>query len=146
MRSKTIQSPSTKRIKLVIPFKLTTTQNCISPAANGIGYSVNGQMTISAELLDLNNLGPSASIDVETKSRHYKIECLDGNAIRISGHPEYCPEPVPAWLHGSIDREGVLEFGMIGRGMRLVFLLDEPRRPVTTSKVLHVHVRPQISG
>jgi len=109
-------------------------------------------MTISTELLDVNNLGPASSIDVETASRHYEIECLGGNAIRISGHPEYCPEPVPAWLHGSIDREGVLEFGVIGRGKRLVFLLDEPRRPVTTSKVLHVHVRQpgvrqlQISG
>ena len=98
-------------------------------------------MTISTELLDLKNLGPRSSIDVETKSRHYKIECLGGNAIRISGHPEYCPEPVPAWLHGSIGRGGDLEFGVIGRGKRLVFLLDEPRRPITTSKVLHVHIR-----
>jgi hypothetical protein len=98
-------------------------------------------MTISTEFLDVNNLDPSSSIDVETKTRHYQIECLGGNAIRISGHPEYCPEPVAAWLHGSVDREGVLEFGVIGRGKRLVFLLDEPRRPVTTSRVLHVHVR-----
>jgi len=98
-------------------------------------------MTISTELLDLKNLGPSFSIDVETSSRHYKIECLGGNAIRISGHPEYCPEPVRAWLQGSIDREGAMEFGVIGRGKRLVFMLQEPRRPVTTSKVRHVHVR-----
>jgi hypothetical protein len=99
-------------------------------------------MTISIELLDINNVGPRFSIDVETKSRHYKIECLGGNKIRISGHPEYCPEPVPAWLHGSIGREGELEFGVIGRGKRLVFLLNELRRPVTTSKILHVHVIP----
>jgi hypothetical protein len=98
-------------------------------------------MTISTELLDLKNLGRSFSIDVETHTRHYTIECLGGNAIRISGHPEYCPEPVSAWLHGSIDRAGEMEFGVIGRGKRLVFLLDEPRRPVTTSKVLHVHIR-----
>jgi hypothetical protein len=97
-------------------------------------------MTISIELLDLKNLGPNSSIDVETDSRHYKIECLGGNAIRISGHPEYCPEPVPAWLHGSIDRQGAVEFGMIGRGKRFVFLLNESRRPVTTSRVRHVHI------
>jgi len=99
-------------------------------------------MTVSTEFLDVNNLSAQCSIDIETKSRRYKIECLGGNSIRISGHPEYCPEPVQAWLHGSVDHHGgSIEFGIIGRGKRLVFLLDDPRRPVTTSRVLHVHVR-----
>jgi hypothetical protein len=78
-------------------------------------------------------------IELETKSRHYRIECLGGSAIRISGHPEYCPNPVPARLYGSVDKEGSFELGLIGRGRRLVFLLDE-HRPVTTSRVLHVRV------
>ena len=43
------------------------------------------------EGVDLKNLSLGSLIDVETKSRHYQIECLGGNAIRISGHPEYCP-------------------------------------------------------
>jgi hypothetical protein len=93
----------------------------------------------STELVDCKSLLRGSLIDVETKSRHYKIECLGGNAIRISGHPEYCPDPVPAQLHGSVNKEGTLELGLIGRGMRLMFLLNE-RRPVTTSRVLHVHV------
>jgi hypothetical protein len=93
----------------------------------------------SAELIDCKSLALGSLIDVETKSRHYRIECLGGNAIRISGHPEYCPDPVPAQLHGSIDKEGIFELGLIGRGMRLMFLLNE-QRPVTTSRVLHVHV------
>ena len=95
----------------------------------------------SAELVDCNSLAPGSRIDVETKSRHYQIECLGGNAIRISGYPEYCPNPVPAWLHGSLDQEGVLEFGLIGRGMRFLFLLNHGR-PVTTSRVLRVQVDP----
>ena len=61
----------------------------------------------SAELVDCNSLAPGSRIEVETKSRHYQIECLGGNAVRISGHPEYCPNPVPARLHGSLDQEGV---------------------------------------
>jgi hypothetical protein len=93
----------------------------------------------SAEFVDCRSLLRGSLIDVETKSRHYRIECLGGSAIRISGHPEYCPNPVPAQLHGSVDKEGVLELGLIGRGMRLMFLLNE-HRPVTTSRVLHVHV------
>jgi hypothetical protein len=98
----------------------------------------------STEFVDSNNLAPGSRIDVETKSRHYRIECLGGNAVRISGHPEYCPDPVPAQLHGSVSKEGNLELGLIGRGMRLIFLLNE-RRPVTTSRVLHVHVDRPIS-
>jgi len=93
----------------------------------------------SAELVDCSNLVRGSLIDVETKSRHYRIECLGGSAIRISGHPEYCPDPVPAQLHGSVNKEGDLELGLIGRGMRLMVFLND-RRPVTTSRVLHVRV------
>ena len=99
--------------------------------------------TISGALVDVKNLIPGSLLDVETKSRHYHIECLGGNAVRISGHPEYCPHPVPAQLHGSIDKEGVFEFGMIGRGMRLMVFLNS-ERPVTTSRVVSIHLdRPQ---
>src|ERR1700674_1909788 len=90
------------------------------------------------EGVDLKNLRPGSLIDVETTSRHYHIECLGGNAIRISGHPEYCPQPVPAQLQGSIDKEGELELGLIGRGMKLIFYLNG-ERPVTTSRVVSVH-------
>ena len=89
--------------------------------------------------VDLKSLTPGSLIDVETKSRHYQIECLGGNAIRISGHPEYCPHPVPAQLQASIDKGGDLELGLIGRGMRLKFFLND-HRPVTTSRVVSVHV------
>ena len=93
----------------------------------------------SAEVVDCKNLARGSMIDVETKSRHYQIECLGGNAVRISGHPEFCPYPVPAQLEGSIGQEGELESGLIGRGMRLMFLLNE-RLPITTSRVLRIHV------
>jgi hypothetical protein len=89
--------------------------------------------------VDLSRLRPGSLIDVETKSRHYNIECLGGNAIRISGHPDYCPNPVPAHLQGSVDKEGVLNWGRIGPGMRLMFFLDGDR-PVTTSRVIGIHV------
>jgi len=95
----------------------------------------------SAEVVDCTSLARGSVIDVETKSRHYRIECLGGNAISISGHPKYCPQPVSARLHGSVDKQGALEFGVIGRGMRLRFLLDE-RHPVTTTRVVRLRVDP----
>jgi hypothetical protein len=94
---------------------------------------------VSAELVDCTSLPSGSVIDVETKSRHYRIECLGGNAIHISGHPEYCPEPAAALLQGSVDKQGVLEFGVISRGMRLQFLLNE-RQPVTTTRIVRVRV------
>ena len=88
---------------------------------------------------DCTNLALGSVIDVETKSRHYRIECHGGSAITISGHPEYCPEPVPANLQGAIDPEGVLEYGLIGKGMRFRFLLGD-LKPVTTSRVVRLRV------
>ena len=91
----------------------------------------------SAELLDCKSLEPGSLIDVETTSRHYRIECLGGSTIRISGHPRYCPTPVVAHLEGSVTNEGTIEDGIIESGMRLVCLLED-QVPLTTSKILHV--------
>lgn len=96
------------------------------------------------EGVNLESLSPGSLVDVETKSHHYRIECLGGDAIRISGHPEYCPYPVPAQLQGSINLEGALELGLIERGMRLMFFLNDDCRPVTTSRVVSVHVNQPI--
>ncbi len=103
-------------------------------------------MTTPSEVtkgVDFNSLIPGSLIDLETKSRHYKIECLGGNAVRISGHPQICPSPMPGALQGSVSRDGDMETGFIRPGKRLMFLLDE-QGPVTTSRVLSVHVdRPE---
>jgi hypothetical protein len=93
----------------------------------------------SDEMLDCRSLEPGSLIDVETKSRHYRIECLGGNTIRVSGHPQFCPTPVVAQLEGSVTRDGVIEEGVIELGMPLVFLLPDGG-PVTTSKVLHLRL------
>ena len=95
--------------------------------------------SISGALIDFKNLLPGSLIDVETKSRHYLIECLGGNAIRISGHPDYCPEPVPAQLQGSVGKEGGVEFGLIEPGRPLMVVLDD-NRPITTSRVISVRL------
>ena len=96
-------------------------------------------MDASVEMVDCESLKPGSLVDVETKTRHYRVECLGGQKIRISGHPEYCPEPVPAWLQGSITKDGSLDFGMIERGNRMMFLIEE-NRPVTTSRIVRMRV------
>lgn len=49
---------------------------------------------------------------VETKIRHYQIECLCRNRIRIG--PVYCREPLAAHLEGAFDKENGLEWGLMG--------------------------------
>ena len=94
-------------------------------------------MHASGEILDYNRLEPGAVVDVETKSRHYRIECLGGSSVKISGHPQYCPQPVNAQLEGSLNHDGILDEGLIECGNRLLFVVED-RLPVTTSKILHV--------
>lgn len=94
---------------------------------------------LSTQLLDCKNLLPGSLIDVETRSRHYRVEYLGGNSIRVSGHPEFCPDPVLASLQGSLDRDGTLETGFIACGMRMIFVLDDSQ-PITTSRIVHVSV------
>src|SRR5437899_11505818 len=95
-------------------------------------------MTTSAESpkgVDLNSLNPGSLIDMETKNRHYTIECLGGNTMRISGHPKFCPVPVLAELEGCVNRDGTLARGSIRPGSHVVFLVGE-HVPVTTASVL----------
>jgi hypothetical protein len=84
----------------------------------------------SAEYVDCAGLPAGSLLEVETKNRKYRIECLGDGAVRISGHPEYCPTPV---------RARVLEPGLIACGRHLHLLLDN--RPLTTSRVVKVRVQ-----
>jgi hypothetical protein len=95
---------------------------------------------LSSEMLDFRNLPTGSRIDLETSSRHYQIEIAAGGSVRISGHPEFCPDLTPAELRGSLSPQGILD-GVIGKGMRLSLLLDH-FRPMTTSRVLSIHVDP----
>jgi hypothetical protein len=95
---------------------------------------------ISAEFVEVSSLPPGSLLDIETKNRQYHVECLGGRAIRISGHPEYCPTPVPGTLQGAADKQGLTEPDLIGKGKYFQFLLDD-HRPVTTSRVVHLRVK-----
>jgi hypothetical protein len=59
--------------------------------------------------------------------------------IRISGHPEHCPRPVFAQLKGSINEHGMLELGLIKRGMRIMVRLNE-HLSITTSTVVSIRM------
>ena len=65
------------------------------------------------------NIG--AILEIETDNRVYRlINCEDGY-IRISGHPQFCPDPIKARVHGSTWGGSMIKSKYIGRGMRLEF-------------------------
>jgi len=85
----------------------------------------------------LYNLHPGSILDVETRSRHYRVEYMGGDEIRISGHPDYCPYPVRAELLGSLGSNGVVH-GFLGRGMRLEYCRLSDGLPVITSVINNI--------
>ncbi len=90
-------------------------------------------------LVNLDAVLPGSLLNLETATRVYQVECLGGSEVRISGHPRYCPEPVRAHIFGSINRHGVLEAGVIGRGSRVMFSMGD-QRPITTSRVVRLQL------
>jgi len=121
------------------PMRRKISESCIIAIVTGTASDILGAVMLSTQLLDCRNLVPGSLIDVETKSRHYRIEYLGGNSVRVSGHPEFCPNPVKASLHGALDRDGTVEAGFIACGMRMILLLDDSH-PMTTSRVVRVSV------
>jgi hypothetical protein len=93
----------------------------------------------STESVDCIGLPPGSLVVVKTENRIYRIECLGGSAVRISGHPEYCPTPVPGLLQGSTSEGDSLQAGIIECGRRVRFLLDN-QGPLITTKVMSVRV------
>jgi hypothetical protein len=91
----------------------------------------------------LSSLGAGSTIDLETRSRRYRIEYLEGDRVRISGHPRWCPTPTLARLCGSRGGSDGFAAGYIGCRMRLVFERLDDHIPVTTSEVTDIRVTNQ---
>ena len=67
---------------------------------------------------------------------------IDGDHVRISGHPTICPAPLPVHLDGSMKHRDHIERGFIGRGMRLMFSRPEEGLSVTTSEIVSLRIIP----
>jgi hypothetical protein len=86
----------------------------------------------------LDDLADGTVLEVETRHHVYRVKNLgDGRAL-ISGHPEYCPEPVQVDMIGS-DWGGDSRLRFVGKGANLEFW-HPVRGMVRTSRVLDVRV------
>jgi hypothetical protein len=83
----------------------------------------------------LSALPPSTVLQIETQHHRYTAVLLGGSDALISGHPEFCPEPVLVAIAGSTWGGTMLKQRYIGRGMHLEFCHPDYRTPIVTSRI-----------
>jgi hypothetical protein len=92
----------------------------------------------------LDDLSEGAVLEVETQNRWYTIIVGGRGEALISGHPQYCPDPVPVRIAGCTWGGPMLKLRFIGRGMRLEF--RHPRyQTVTTSRIVDIRASDQLA-
>jgi hypothetical protein len=90
----------------------------------------------------LDDLSEGALLEVETQNRWYTIVIRGGGKELISGHPQYCPDPIPVRIAGSTWGGTMLKLRFIGRGMRLEFR-HPVYRTITTSRIVDIRASEQ---
>jgi hypothetical protein len=89
----------------------------------------------------LSHLPEGARLEIRTENRSYCfVYCGCGKAL-LSGHPQFCPEPVLVRIHGSTWGGSMIKAEFIGRGMRLEFRHPD-YKTVITSRILEIWERP----
>ena len=80
-------------------------------------------------------LEPQTVLEIRTQHHCYRAIFLGGSEAFISGHPQYCPEPVLVGISGSTWGGSMLKMRFVGRGMHLEFSHPHYRTPIITSAI-----------
>jgi hypothetical protein len=86
----------------------------------------------------LNDLPPTTVLEIQTQHHCYLVRLLSDNNVLISGHPQYCPEPVLVAIAGSTWGGSMLKRRFVGRGMQLEFCHPEYQTPIVTSPIQEI--------
>ena len=86
----------------------------------------------------LSDLPEGARLEIETQNRFYTVVHQGNGRALISGHPEFCPEPVEMSIHGSTWGGSMIKRGFIGRGMHLELGHPKYRGRVITSEIKEI--------
>ena len=106
------------------------------------GHIVGSEIEGGVFLRDL----PSATVlQIQTQHHCYTALLLGDRSALISGHPQYCPQPVPVKIAGSTWGGSMLKMRFIGRGMRLEFYHPDYRTPIITSVIQEIRECSQLS-
>ena len=86
----------------------------------------------------LRDLPDETTLEIETQNRSYTLVNRGQGKALISGHPEFCPEPVLVRIEGSNWGGSMLKACFVGRGMHLEFRHPEFERPIITSRIMEI--------
>ena len=86
----------------------------------------------------LNDLPSEAVLQIRTQNHCYTAVLQGGGSALISGHPQYCPQPVLVAIAGSTWGGSMLKRRFVGRGMHLEFCHPEYQRPIVTSSIQEI--------
>ncbi len=86
----------------------------------------------------LHDLPPSTVLRIQTMHHCYTAVLLGGSDAMLSGHPEFCPDPVHVAIAGSTWGGSMLKLQYVGRGMHLEFHHPEYDTPIVTSPIQEI--------
>jgi hypothetical protein len=89
----------------------------------------------------LEGLPPDTVLQIRTQHHFYTAQLLGEGSALISGHPQYCPQPVQVTIAGSTWGGSMLKVRFIGRGMRLEFHHPAYPTPIITSSIQEISER-----
>jgi len=93
----------------------------------------------------LEGLPPDTVLQIRTQHHFYTALLLGEGAALISGHPEFCPEPVQVTIAGSTWGGSMLKMHFIGRGMHLEFHHPAYSTPIITSAIQEICERASVN-
>ena len=93
----------------------------------------------------LDDLSEGAVLEVETHHHRYTIVIRERGRDLISGHPQYCPHPVPVRIEGSRRGGSMLKVRFIGRGMCVEFR-HPVFRTILTSRIVDIRASEQLAS
>jgi hypothetical protein len=91
----------------------------------------------------LRDLPAEATVHVDTQNRRYTLVIRSDGSAWISGHPEFCPEPVLVRINGSSWGGSMIKSAYLGRGMHLEFRHPGYEGPIVTSQIVDIQLRSQ---
>lgn len=121
------------------PGTLIPTNGMFNPHPN-LADEINGGI-IQSEIeggVFLNDLPPSTVLQIQTMHHCYTAVLLGGSEALLSGHPEFCPEPVQVAIAGSTWGGSMLKMQYVGRGMHLEFRHPSYATPIVTSPIQEI--------
>lgn len=89
----------------------------------------------------LRDLPDQSTLEVATQNRRYTLVVRDDGHALISGHPEFCPEPVLVRISGSNWGGSMLKAAFLGRGMHLEYRHPKFRGPIVTSPIVDIRLK-----